>query len=125
QVAGPAHGGPLIRGPRPAQPLENEGPQSRAFAVVAAGRRDLLQPAMLQQRFHARLLAAELAIGLRKIARVADGEDLLAEHLPVLAGQPAVLAEPLEGVVVEHLCAKVGVVTRRIAAAPDVAEVVG
>ncbi len=72
---------------------------------------------MLQQRLDARLLAAELAIRRRQITRMPDRQDLLAEDLPVLAGQAAILAEPLEGVVVEDLGAEVGVITGRIAAA--------
>src|SRR5690606_14917476 len=80
-----------------------EDPQARAFSITRDRTRPSVQPAMLQQRLHARLLAAEFAIRGAEVARVADREDLLAEHLPVLPRQPAVLAEPLERVVVQHL----------------------
>src|SRR5690606_22068831 len=110
----------------PERPLEEPEQQRRRPAcaglpVTAA--RGLLEAAELQQRLDAGILAAELAVGAGQVARVADGEDLLAEDLAVLAGQAAVLLEPLEGIVVQHLGAEVGVVAGRIAAVPDMGEV--
>src|SRR3546814_4476500 len=70
----------------------------------------LLQPTTLQQRLHARVLAAEVAVQGGEVDGVAAREDLVAEGLAVLAGQATVLLEPFEGVVVEHLGPEVGVV---------------
>src|SRR5690606_14539234 len=111
-----------LPGPLPSARWEEPEQQRRRPAcaglpVTAA--RGLLEAAELQQRLDAGILAAELAVGAGQVARVADGEDLLAEDLAVLAGQAAVLLEPLEGIVVQHLGAEVGVVAGRIAAAPD------
>src|SRR3546814_816310 len=78
----------------------------------------LLQPTTLQQRLHARVLAAEVAVQGGEVDGVAAREDLVAEDLAVLAGQAAVLLEPFERVVVEHLGPEVGVVAGRVAADP-------
>src|SRR3546814_7712002 len=59
----------------------------------------LLQAAALQQRLHARVLAAEVAVQGGEVDGVAAREDLVAEGLAVLAGQATVLLEPLERVV--------------------------
>ena len=45
------------------------------------------------------------------------------EPVPVGAGQPAIFLEPLEGVVVEHLCPEIGVIAGCVPVAPDVHEV--
>src|SRR3546814_1486045 len=53
----------------------------------------LLQPTTLQQRLHARVLAAEVAVQGGEVDGVAAREDLVAEDLAVLAGQAAVLLD--------------------------------
>src|SRR3546814_19660466 len=83
----------------------------------------LLQPTTLQQRLHARVLAAEVAVQGGEVDGVAAREALVAEDLAVLAGQAAVLLEPFERLVAEHPAPAEAVVAGQVAAAPTVDEV--
>ena len=87
------------------------------------GRPGLVEPAPLQQRRDHRVASAELAVRLERVLRAADPEQQPPESVAVLARQPAVLGEPLDGVGVEHLAPDVGVVARVVAAREDVGEV--
>src|SRR4051812_26765815 len=74
-----------------------------------------LQPALDEQRVDDRVAAAEVAVERRRFLAAAAREDHVAEALTVLAGHPAVLLEPVVGVVVDQLAPHVGVVAGRVA----------
>src|SRR5271165_2468417 len=83
------------------------------------------QSAEFQHGLDAGRSAAPGLVHLSEVLGVAAREHHLAEAIAVGASQSAMFHEPLVGVVVEHLCPKVGVVSGGIAGAPDVAELAG
>ena len=89
-------------------------------SAIASRRR---RPATRQQRRDLGVAAAEVAVRLERILRSADAQQTRAETVAVLAREPAVLAEPLDRVGVEHLAPDVRVVAGAVAAREHVREV--
>src|SRR6266404_1024838 len=69
-----------------------------------------LQASLFDQGLDFRVAAAEGAVERRGVLCSAPGQDHVAEAFSVGAGHAAVLAEPVVGVVVDHLAPEVGVV---------------
>src|SRR5690606_35514149 len=99
----------------------------RRLSAAALGRRSRVvdarrEAAALEQRLDARLVTRELAEQVERLGASAARQQQRAEAVAVLAREPAVLPEPLDGVRIEHLRPDVRVVRGSIAA-EDVAEV--
>ena len=77
----------------------------------------------LEQRLDLGIPPSEVAVRLERVLRTADPEQAVAEAVAVRAREPAVLAEPLDRVGVEHLAPDVGVVAGAVAAREHVREV--
>src|SRR4051812_11919467 len=82
-----------------------------------------LEAALFEERLHAWIATAEIAIERRCVHGAATRQDHRAEPVTIGAGETAVLTEPGERVVVQHFAPGVGVIACRIAAIPDVREV--
>src|SRR5262245_50703527 len=81
------------------------------------------QSSVLQQRLYARIGASEGTIHRGQVLGLSARQNHVAEPLPIRAGHPAVLHEPLIRVVREHLAPQIRVVPRRVGVPPDVREI--
>src|SRR5690606_29840945 len=95
-----------------------QGASLQGFVAAGGG----LEATLLEQRFDLGIAAAEVAVERRHVLGAAARQDHVAEALAVLARHATVFAEPVVGVVVEHFAPEVGVVARRVPAAPHVRE---
>src|SRR3982750_2804748 len=76
-----------------------------------------------QIRIDGRVAAGKGAVHLGIIERVAARENHVAEALAIGARQAAIRLKPGKGVLSEHARPGIGIIARRIAAAPDVREI--
>src|SRR5665213_1148851 len=101
----------------PKRPSENSAPATDPSVR--------LQATLHEHRADVGIAAAEIAEHLPVVQRVPLRENQIAEPLAVRARQAAVLGEPRERIVVQHLRPEIGVVARVVAVGPDVQEVAG
>src|SRR5690606_35375456 len=79
----------------------------------------LLQPSGFKHRLNFWVATAPIFVHFFEIQSISSGKNHISETLTVLTSQASVSLEPIVGIVMEHLCPRIRIITRSISSSKN------